>query len=149
MLAGGYQLPVRISLRSTLEARYETLDVLADEEGIFRGNLLATAPSWVTIGVDVGRPEVQPASSPVAEGPCFSRDDVGHERDHRHVESGAHGQGLRKGRGIAVVASVGKLDAAGPRNSVQRLVPPRVRWQADPRDARRLGLGVLDLLLLR
>jgi len=68
--------------------------------------------------------------------------------DQVHVKRRAHSQRLRERRRIAEGARAGELDAPGPRDAVERLIPPGIRRQSQTRHPRRLGLRVLDLFLL-
>lgn len=102
------------------------LDLLAREEGVLGRDLLAPAPARVAVRVDVGRPEVEPRATGIAEGPGLGADDLGHGSDQGHVEGRAHGDGLRERRRVAEVAAAAEAHTGRARHPVQRLLPPLV-----------------------
>src|SRR4029078_541709 len=91
----------------SLQSRDECHAHASREKRVLAVSLLASAPSWVTEDVDVGRPEVQTfhdVASSSSDGlvmfrPCFGTNDDRHVMDQRRVKRGRQTNRLRKNRG--------------------------------------------------
>ena len=129
VLDRGDRLQIRgiVALQSADELHAER----SGEEGILAIGLLPASPAWIAEQVDVRRPEREALIAAVAVvaqvlvvlRPPLVRDHRRLARDERGVPGGRHADRLRKHR-----------REPRPRDAVERLVPPVVGRDAEPRD---------------
>ncbi len=115
------------------------------QERVFAISLLAAAPTRIAEDVDVGRPEVQPFKDVAVPGThilhmldaALGADGYGHFVNLRRIECRRQTDRLRK------------LCGSIHRDAVQRLAPPIVRWNIEPRNGPRLVQQLCALLFER
>lgn len=135
---------------TTLKTQDEGVNIGAKVEAVLARRLLASAPSRISVRVDVGtikgvskrkimkisklvnsRPEIKTSTTVVVEGSCLSTHDLSNSSDELVVESRAHGDRLREGGCITELSSRVEGHARRFGNTVQGLVPPLVDRQAE------------------
>ena len=130
----GARRTLEIARVIALQAAHEGRAHRAGEEGILAPRFLAAAPARVAEDIDIGRPEGEPlvvarlaiaAQRGVILGAPLVADGGGDLLDQRRIPRGGHADGLREDGGAAVAG-----------NAVQRLAPPVVGRDPQPRDGR-------------
>lgn len=135
---------------TTLKTQDEGVNIGAKVEAVLARRLLASAPSRISVRVDVGtikgvskrkimkisklvnsRPEIKTSTTVVVEGSCLSTHDLSNSSDELVVESRAHGDRLREGGCIAELSSRVEGHTRRFGDTVQGLVPPLVDRQAE------------------
>ena len=135
-----------LQILTTLQTINQVLDVAAEMERILARSFLASSPSGVPEGVDVGCPCLQSRLEVVSKRAELGRDHGCDLVDQFIVESRTSQDGLWKGCCVAPLALLFELHTVLLGNAVKCFVPPDVRREPKARSTGLVLIGVGKLL---
>jgi hypothetical protein len=115
-------------------------------ENVSNSRTLSSAPSGVSVRVDVGSPEIKSGTTVVVEGSRLGTHNLANGSDERIIESRTHDDRLRKGGRIAKVSRVEEADTRRLSYTMESLVPPLVFGQTKSWDSRAAVTSEVQLL---